>query len=141
MSLQSAESQFADMYKDCIMNVDLRLSVNKTSYKSDGGVDLFLESLTDSSVVFPSGFNIQIFKFENNEWHVEENEGQYLPLDAKYIIGKNDPVFEFDRKVIPIDPVVSTKTPLRVALYGHVYENQVETQKCSGAFVDIVVAP
>ena len=85
-----AEKAFAEMYKDCSMNKDLRLSLGKSTDIGSKDVNLLLESISDSSVIFPAGYNIHILQFENggNNWAEKENHIQYLPLDEKKYSGK-----------------------------------------------------
>ncbi len=143
VSSRDAETLFTEMYKDCSMNEYLLLTATEASYRSGEDMVLFLESTSDSSVIFPADQNIQILSFNNdiNKWMEEQNNADYLPVDAKYIVGKNDPKLEYDSMIVPINPRVDAKTSLRVVLYGHIYENELETKKCSGAFTDIVVIP
>jgi len=139
----NAEQLFAEMYKDCSMNKDLRLSPEKSGDNNSKDMQVLLESISDSSVIFPAGFNIHILQFDSDEnnWIEKGNRIQYLPLDAKYIIGKSNPKTEYSYKFFSIRPMVAAKTPLRIVLYGHIYKNGVETEECSGAFTDIVVVP
>ena len=143
-SSQDPEQLFAEMYKDCSMNKDLRLSPEKPAYIGGEDVDLLLESISDSSVIFPAGYNFKLLQFDNGEgkWMEKENHAQYLPLDGRKIFGKNNPNnIGYVQKFIPINPIVNEKTSLRVALHGHIYKDGVETKECSGAFTDIVVSP
>ncbi len=138
------EQLFVEMYKDCSMNKDLRLSPEKPIYEGGEDVFLLLESISDSSVIFPAGYNFQLLQFDTGEgkWVEKENHAQYLPLDGRKIFGKNNPNnIGYAQKFIPINPIVNEKTSLRVALHGHIYKDGVETEQCSGAFTDIVVLP
>ena len=139
----NAEQLFAEMYKDCSMNKDLRLSPEKSGGIGSEDMSVLLESISDSSVIFPAGFNIHILQFDNgeNNWVEKENHIQYLPLDGKYIFGKNNPKTEYSYNFISIRPIFTAKTSLRVVLYGHIYKDGVETEECSGAFTDIIVSP
>lgn len=137
------EKLFSEMYKDCSMNEALRLSLMEPMYNGDEDLNLLLESITNASVTFPAGYNLRLLSFDNNQnkWVEENNNIQYLPLDAKYTVGKNDPKVEFDHIIILIVPSREIKKALRIVVHGHIYENGVETEKCTGAFSDIVVTP
>lgn len=138
----NAEQLFTEMYKDCSMNKDLRLSPEKPVNISEDA-NMLLESISDSSVIFPAGYNIHIYQFysSENKWIEKLNHAKYFPVDGIYIFGRNDPKVEFDYDFIGINPAVSEKTTLRVALYGHIYKDGVETEECSGAYTDMVVSP
>ena len=138
----NAEQLFMEMYKGCSMNKDIRLSPEKPVNISED-VNVLAESISDNSVIFPAGYNLQIFQFDNekNKWVERENHAQYFPVDGKYIFGRHDPKNEYDYSFIGFNPIVIKQTTLRVALHGHIYKDGVETEECSGAFTDIVVSP
>jgi len=138
----NTEQLFMEMYEDCSMNKDLRLSPEKPVNISEDAY-LLLESVSDNSVIFPSGYNIQIFQFENgeNKWVERENHAEYFPAEGKYIFGRHKPEAKFVYDFIGINPIVNEKTTLRVALHGHIYKDGIETEECSGAFTDMVVSP
>jgi len=73
------EQLFAEMYKDCFMNKDLRLSPEKPIYEGGEDVFLLLESISDSSVIFPAGYNFKLLQFDTGEdkWVEKENHAQY----------------------------------------------------------------
>lgn len=140
---QESEKLFSEMYKDCPMNEILHLSLMEPMYDGDKDINLLLESASDTSVIFPSGYNLKLLSFDNDQkkWIEEKNNIQYLPLDAKYIVGKNDPKLEYVDQIVGIAPNVGTKKALRIIVHGKIYENGVETEECTGAFADIVFTP
>ena len=140
---QESEKLFSEMNSDCSMNEILRFSLMEPMYDGDKDINLLLESVSDTSVIFPSGYNLKLLSFDNDQkkWIEEKNNIQYLPLDAKYIVGKNDPEVEFDHILIEVIPSVGTNKILRVVVLGHIYENGIETEKCMGAFADIMFTP
>lgn len=138
-----AERAFSEMYKSCEMNEKLRLSYVGGLFDGDNSINLRLEPSTNISVTFPAGANLRLLSFDKveNKW-VEVNNGvSYFPNDGKYILGKNDPVKEFSQKLIGVIPVLSKKEILRAVVYGNVYENGVETDQCTGAFIDFEYTP
>ncbi len=140
---QNAENIFKEMYKECPMNEALRLSKMEPMYIGDEDLNFSLELTSDTSVIFPSGFNIHLFWFDTdqNKWVEEKNSVQYYPVDAKYILGKNDPQKEHDILMFGIIPMIGAKRDVRVVVYGHIYKNGVETEECTGAFADFEFTP
>ncbi len=140
---QNAENIFNEMYKECPMNEALRLSKMEPMYVGDEHLNILLELTSDASVIFPSGFNIHLFWFDvdQNKWVEEKNNVQYYPVDAKYIMGKNDPQKEFESQMIGIAPMIGINRDVRVVVYGHIYKNGVETEECTGAFTDFEFTP
>jgi hypothetical protein len=140
---QVSEKLFSEMYSDCSMNEALRLSLAEPLYSGDKDLNLQLEVVSDASIIFPADYNLLVLSFDSsqNKWIKRENNIQYLPLDAKYIFGKNNPEVEYDYDLIPIAPSITAKTSLRVVVHGNTYENGIETEKCTGAFVDITATP
>ncbi len=140
---QDANKTFDEMYTDCSMNEILRLSLMPPSYSGDEDWDLLLENISDTSVRFPAGFNLKLMSFDNeqNRWVETGNNFQYLPLDAKYIVGKNDPKAEYPYMLIRIEPSIGKEINLRVVVRGQAYKKGVETEECIGAFVDIEYIP
>jgi hypothetical protein len=138
-----AESLFTEMYKNCEMNTLLTMSFVGKLSEEDRSVNFSLEPTSNISVIFPAGYNIKLllFDIEQSKWVEVKNNVEYFPIDAKYIIGKNDPVDEFERKLIGVFPVLGRKEDLRIVIHGHKYENEVETDKCVGAFVDFEFTP
>jgi len=139
----NSEQLFMEIYKDCSMNKDLRLSPEKPVNIVSQDASMLLESVSDDSVIFPKDYNIQILQFDSgeNKWIKKENHIQYLPVNGKEIFGRHNPGVEYDYGFISINPTINEKTTLRVALYGHIYKDGVEIEECSGAFTDIVVSP
>ena len=140
---QNAENLFKEMHKECPMNETLRLSKMEPMYIGDEDLNFLIELTSDTSVVFPSGFNIHLYWFdtEQNKWVEEKNGVQYYPLDAKYYLGKNDPEKEYEDMIIVVDPMIGTKRLVRIVVYGNVYKNEIETEECTGAFVDFEFFP
>jgi hypothetical protein len=140
---QNAENLFKEMYKECSMNEVLRISEMEPIYIGYEDIDFLLELMSDTSVIFPSGFNIHLFWFDTdqNKWVEEKNNIQYYPLDAKYILGKNDPQKEHQDLIFGVNPRIGTKRLVRIVVYGNVYENGIETEECAGAFADFEFSP
>lgn len=138
-----AESLFAEMYKSCEMNKLLAISFVGKLYTEDRNVNFSVVPTSNISVIFPSDFNIKILSFdiEQGKWLEIKNNVQYFPEDAKYIIGKNDPIKEDDYSLINVIPILDKKADLRMVMYGHVYENGIETDICTGAYMDFEFMP
>jgi hypothetical protein len=141
---QNAEELFREMYKDCSMNEALHLDfLMESMYAGGKEINFFLESIPDVSVIFPAGFNLKLLSFDEdqNKWVEIRNNIQYLPADAKYIVGKNNPSVEIDHILVGIAPALGTKRTLRVVVHGHIYKDGVETSDCVGAFADFTFVP
>lgn len=138
-----AERLFIDMYRDCEMNTLLRLSYIGGLYEGDDRVNFWLVPLSDTSVIFPAGYNIGLFSFdeEQGQWVEIKNKFQYFPADAKYIVGKNDPDKEYAQDLIGVKPISGKKADIRIIVHGHTYEGGAETDRCVGAFLDFPYTP
>jgi len=140
---QNAEELFREMYKDCSMNEALHLGLVESMYVDNKDINIYFESIPDVSVIFPAGFNLKLLSFDEdqNKWVEIKNNIQYLPADAKYIVGKNNPSVEIDQILVGIAPALGTKRTLRVVVHGHIYKDGVETSDCVGAFADFTFVP
>lgn len=140
---QDADALFMEIYENCSMNEALHLSVMEPIPGSENRLVVLLESVSDKSVMLPPGFNLQLFSFnkDDGKWIQENNYTQYFPADGYYMIGRNDPETELANLFIPIKPSVKNKMKLRAVVYGHIYENGIETDECTGAFVDFEFTP
>lgn len=137
------EKLFTELYEYCEMNTLLKMSFVGKLYEGDRGVNFSLEPTSNISVIFPSGFNIKLLLFdvEEGEWVEIKNNDQYFPVDAKYIVGRNDPTKEYDYSLITVSPGFGKKSSIRIVLYGHTYENGIETDRCAGAYLDFEFTP
>jgi hypothetical protein len=137
------ENLFAEMYANCEMNTLRRMSYVGKLYEGDRGVNFSLEPTSNISVIFPSGSNIRLLLFDvvQGEWMEIKDNVEYFPVDGKHIVGKNDPTKEYDYDLIGVIPSFGKKAALRIVLHGNVYENGIETDKCTGAYIDFEFIP
>ncbi|MCL4274431.1 MAG: hypothetical protein QY328_13710 [Anaerolineales bacterium] len=138
-----AESLFTQMYKNCEMNTLLTMSFVGKLYEGDRNVNFSVEPTSNISVMFPVDNNVKLlwFDIEQSKWVEVINNVQYFPIDGKYIVGKNDPAKEYEYDLIGVIPVLGRKAELRIVIHGHTYENEIETDKCVGAYVDFEFTP
>lgn len=143
VSSQEAEILFGELYENCSMNDHLLLRFVGPLYEGDRYTHVSLESVSGKSVIFPSGYNLQLLSFDGNQnkWIEVKNSVLYLPFDVNYIVGKNDPENEREVSLIPIKPNMGREIVIRAVVYGHIYENGIETDGCTGAFVDFEFSP
>jgi hypothetical protein len=131
------------MYKNCEMNTLLKMSFVGKLYDGDRNVHFSVEPTSNISVMFPVDNNVKLlwFDIEQGKWVEVKNNVQYFPIDGQYIVGKNDPSKEYEYSLINIIPNLGKKAKLRIVIHGHTYENEIETDKCVGAFVDFEFTP
>jgi hypothetical protein len=142
-STLEAEKQFAEMYENCEMNTLLKMSYVGKLYEGDRSINYSIEPTSNISVVFPVGDNVKLLSFdiEQDKWVEIKNNVQYFPVGGKYIVGKNDRDKEYEYKLNDVIPMLGKKTEVRIVIHGHTYENEVETDKCVGAFLDFELSP
>ncbi len=138
-----AEKAFTDVINNCEMNEKLRFSYVGKLFDGDRNINLRLEPSSNVSVIFPAGYNLQLLTFDSteNEWAEVSDGVTYMQVGEKFILGNNDPSKEFTQKLIGIIPLTSTKSMLRAVVHGNVYQNKVETDQCTGAFIDFEFVP
>ena len=138
-----AEEMFTQQYGACTMNKLIKLTYIGKLFEGEKETNFNLEPTTDKSIMFPTGFNLKLLSYdtENTEWVEIKNNVQYFPEDAKYILGINDPVKERNLIFFGIIPNLGKKETLRAVVYGNVYQNGVETDQCTGAFIDFEFTP
>lgn len=138
-----AEKVFNNMYQNCRMNEALRLTHVGKTFNGEKNTNFNLEPISNTSIIFPAGFNLRILYFDTNKntWVDIKNNITYLPADIKYRLGTNDPEKEQGFLFFGIMPSLDKNATLRVVVHGNMYLNDIETDQCAGAFTDFEFVP
>jgi len=111
-------------------------------YEIETHIKLGLKNLSESRIIFPSDYGLQLFTFLDERWEKIENLTQYFP--------------EGNRQISPIGPDTPGQTAIgfypdlkfegqpiqiRVVIQGIVYEGDKPTDEQASAYIDIVLQP
>ena len=111
-------------------------------YKIETHIKLGLMNLSESRIIFPSDYGLQLFTFLDERWEKIDNLTQYFP--------------EGNRQISPMSPDTPGQTAIgfypdlmnegqpiqiRVVIQGILYEGETPTDVQAGAYIDIVLQP
>ena len=111
-------------------------------YRIGKSISIGLKNLSESKIIFPSDYGLQLFINNDGQWKKVDNLGQYIP--------------EGNTQISPMSPDTPGQTAIgfypdlknqgqpiqiRVVIQGILYEGETSTDEKAGAYIDIMLQP
>jgi hypothetical protein len=120
------------------MNNELHLSAPPeiNTFKTTDNCRLVLVNSSDTPILLPQDYGVHIFQYVDGKWESIENRFDYPSGEKEVLPRDNQP---FREVVLAVHPFVLSDQPVtvRVVVVGNFIQENGETGKQVGAFIDI----
>lgn len=112
------------------------------SYKNRDALNIIVNVVSNDQIIFGTDFGARIFTYENEAWKEIENRAIYTnPSKILLSTARDDPFKLGLAGIAPYVDGLSEEIPIRIFLIGNIYQNGKETDRKTGAYIDVVLSP
>jgi hypothetical protein len=137
---ESKNLEFAKLYSNCSMNIDVVFLPLMANYKSGDFITVRYKNGSESEIAFFAGSEIKIYTYDIEEqaWIEIANKMRYSTAPKPYIVlDTSGEGSSYDSLTLQPDIDADKIEELRVAIKGYILQNNVVTENCVGAYMDL----